>query len=98
MTDDELVAAFEACTLAGDEFHHSAHLRVAWVYLQRHPLPQAANRFCDRLERYARSLGAPGKYDSVLTRQWLLRISECLLRNGEALTFDDFRARHPGLF
>ena len=35
MTDDELVRAFEACELPGDEFPHAAHVRVAWYYATR---------------------------------------------------------------
>jgi hypothetical protein len=33
VTDDELVQAFETCTL--EEFPHALHVRVAWCYLRR---------------------------------------------------------------
>ena len=44
MTDEALVAAFESAELAGDQFSHTEHVRVAWWYLQRSPLPEALQR------------------------------------------------------
>ncbi len=32
MTDDEFLAAFEDCTLPFEQWHHRAHVRVAFLY------------------------------------------------------------------
>ncbi|MCI0672618.1 MAG: hypothetical protein L0Y64_19405, partial [Myxococcaceae bacterium] len=64
LTSDEaaLVAAFEACTLPGEQFHHREHLLVAWAYLREAPFLDAATRYVGALRRYAASLGAAEKY------------------------------------
>src|SRR5947209_18314427 len=48
MTDDELCASFDSATLAKESFHHREHLRVAFLYLSRHPA-DAVPRFCEPL-------------------------------------------------
>ena len=42
MTDAELLAGFEACTL--ESFHHADHVRVAWIILHRMPFPDAVRK------------------------------------------------------
>ena len=37
MTDSEFVDSFEDCTLPSTAFHHRDHVRLAWIYLRRHP-------------------------------------------------------------
>ena len=56
MNDEELLAEFEACTLAGDRFHHRDHVRLVWIYLERFA-PLEARR-PDRV-RPERRAGAP---------------------------------------
>lgn len=41
MTDDEFLAAFEACTLERQDWTHAAHVRMAWLYLTRLPFEVA---------------------------------------------------------
>jgi hypothetical protein len=83
VTDDELLAGFEACTLA--EFHHADHVRVAWLYLRR---------FAVALQRFAAANGAPQKYDDALTCRYLALIAGQM--RGET-SFDDFAAANPDL-
>jgi hypothetical protein len=35
MSDDEFLAAFEACAVARAEWTHEAHVRMAWLYVVR---------------------------------------------------------------
>lgn len=95
MDDNEFLKAFEACSLSGDEFHHSDHLRVAWLYLCSLPLLVAIERFRECLQRFARHHGAPGLYHETITWAYLLLIHERM--NGEA-SFEIFRAANPDLF
>jgi hypothetical protein len=93
MTDDEFVSAFEACEVGS--FHHSDHVRLAWVYLQRLPLLQAIDRFTGSLQRFAAHKGASQLYHETITWAYLLLIHERM--NGET-SFDDFRNANPDLF
>ena len=59
MNDHEFVDAFEACAIAGADFHHADHVRLAWIYLREHPLIEAIERFTTSLQRFARHHGVP---------------------------------------
>ena len=76
LSDDEFLAAFEATTLA--EFHHVDHIRVAWIYLQRLPFPQASRRMAESLRRFAASKGAHQKYHETITQAWMLLVADAL--------------------
>ena len=92
MTDDELLAGFEACTL--DSFHHADHVRVAWIILRRMPYLEASAHFVESLQRFASAAGAPQKYDDALTRGYLARIHERM--NGER-SWQEFAEANPEL-
>ena len=83
MTDDELLAGFEACTLA--EFHHADHVRVAWLILRR---------FITSLQRFAAANGVPEKYDDALTCRYLASIAERM--RGEP-SWEEFAKANPDL-
>ncbi len=78
LSDDEFLAAFESATLA--DFHHSDHIRAAWIYLRRLPFPQAAERMAESLRRFAASKGAHQKYHETITQAWMLLVSQRLTR------------------
>jgi hypothetical protein len=44
MSDDDFLAAFEACTLTRPEWTHEAHLRMGWLYAGRLRLADAIER------------------------------------------------------
>ena len=83
MTDDQLLADYEDCTL--ESFHHADHVRVAWIIL---------HRFTTSLQRFAAAAGAAQKYDDALTCRYLARIAERM--RGEA-TWEEFAIANPDL-
>ena len=83
MTDAELLAGFEACTL--ESFHHADHVRVAWVVLRR---------FTESLQRFATAAGAPQKYNDALTCRCLAAIAARM--RGEA-SWEEFASANPDL-
>ncbi|HEY3055969.1 MAG TPA: hypothetical protein VGK31_08580 [Thermoanaerobaculia bacterium] len=92
MTDRELVAAFENCTLT--EFHHRDHVRVAWCYLREAPLLVALERFTTSLKRFAAAAGKPGLYHETITWAYLFVIHD-RMREGE--DWPTFAQRNPDL-
>ena len=82
LTDDELVAGFEAGSLA--DFLHASHVRLTLVYLTRHGRDEALRRLLDGLLRFATAKGQPEKFHVTMTRAWVDLI-------------DVARRRHPGL-
>jgi hypothetical protein len=95
MTDDDLCAAFDAATLPKEEFHHREHLRVAFVYLSRHP-SDGVPRFCQALLRFATVHGVPAKYKADVTLGYLDRIGRSM-REGQYRDSEEFVACHPEL-
>lgn len=94
MTDDELVGAFECCSL--DVFPHEAHVRVAWYYLQREPMLFALPRLRAALQRFAASKGQPGRYHETITVAFMLIVAE-RLEGARGLAWDVFAARNADL-
>lgn len=76
MTDDAFLEAFEACTLPPGSFHHSDHVRLAWLYLTRHPFTEAFSMFVEGLKRFAAANGAAGLYHETITCAYLFLIRE----------------------
>ncbi len=98
VTDDEFVCSFEDCTLPNSAFHHRDHVRLAWVYLRRHPALEALARFTTGLRRFATFNGHPGLYHETITWAYLFLIHERMADAPPQETFEAFAARNPDLF
>ena len=60
MTDDEFLLAFETCSLPREAWTHRAHVRMAWLYLGRHPAADARRLASEGIRRYnAARIGKP---------------------------------------
>jgi hypothetical protein len=97
MTDDELIASFEDCSLANESFHHSDHVRMAFLYLCRYPALEAIRRFSASLVRFAAANGKPGLYHETITWAFLLLIRERMARTGCQQTWTEFAAGNGDL-
>ena len=98
MNDREFAGAFERCEIPGDDFHHRDHVRLAWIYLRRHPALEALARFTEGLQRFAAFNGHPGLYHETITWAYLFLIHERMVDAPETETFEAFAARNPDLF
>jgi hypothetical protein len=97
VTDQEFLAALEACTLPPDAFRHRDHLRAAWAYLERMPFGAALDRMRHSLERYAASQGQPGRYHETLTVAYMSLVqTHRALR--PARSWEEFVTLNPDLF
>lgn len=96
MTDEEFIDAFESCSLSSDEFHHRDHVRLAWLYLHRHPPLEALTRFTENLKKFAASKGHPGLYHETITWAYLFLIHERIASNQDA-DWDAFAAGNADL-
>ena len=97
MTDDEFIASFENCSLGNESFHHSDHVRMAFLYLRRYPALEALQRFSTSLIRFAVANGRPELYHETITWAFLLLIRERLARTGWPQTWTDFAAGNADL-
>lgn len=97
MTDDEFVASFEDCSLATESFHHSDHVRMAFLYLCRYPAWEALHRFSTSLARLAAAKGKPGLYNETITWAFLFLIRERMARASSQQTWTQFAASNKDL-
>jgi hypothetical protein len=92
MTDEEFIAKFEDCSLGSESFHHSDHVRVAFLYLCNYPALEALQRFSTSLVRFATTHGKPGLYHETITWAFMLLIRERIARTGHQQTWTEFVA------
>jgi hypothetical protein len=97
MTDDEFIAKFEDCSLAGKPFHHADHVKMAFLYLHRYPALEALQRFSSALARFAAAQGKPDLYHETITWAFLLLIRERIARMENNPTWDQFAACNEDL-
>jgi len=100
MTDDEYLAAFEACTL--EEFHHRDHIKVAYLYLRRHPPGDAIAKVRTGLQALAVAWNAPVDdlekgYHETMTQAWVRLVHLTLSDCGVAESADAFCEQQPKL-
>jgi hypothetical protein len=96
LSDEALLADFEAGRQPPGGFHHRQHVQVAWLYLRREPWPEALVRFQRNLRRFAEAQGQPGLYHETVTVAFFLVIQERMAAE-PTTSFDDFARRHADL-
>jgi len=79
LTDDELVAGFEAATLTA--FPHADHVRLTFVYLTIHGRETSQRKLFDGLRRFAAAKGVPEKFHVTMTLAWLDLVEDAMRRH-----------------
>jgi hypothetical protein len=96
LSEDELIAQFEARTLAPSAFPHREHVRLAWAYLRRETLADAIVKFCGGLKTFAASIGKAGLYHETVSWAFMLIIQDRIAR-GRHETWEAFAAANHDL-
>jgi hypothetical protein len=87
--DREFRVAFESGTVAPAEFGHSAHLRLAYVYLAEHDVDTAARTMRASLLAFLALHGVdPARFHETLTRAWILAVRHFMDRSPSASAAD----------
>ncbi|GAB4245758.1 MAG: hypothetical protein Tsb0034_24410 [Ekhidna sp.] len=66
-TDDAFEHEFETYRLKPGLFSHEAHLRLAYIHIQKYGLEQAELNMCQQIQGYAESLGVYDKFNKTVT-------------------------------
>lgn len=96
LSDDGLLAAFGGKGFAPGSFRHRHHVRLAWAWLERRPLPAVLGGMADGLRRLAAAAGKPGLYHETLTWAYVLLVNQRRAAAG-AEDWAAFAARNPDL-
>ena len=97
MTDEEFLAALEACTLPQDAFRHADHVRAAYLCLRAGSFAEATVRMTAALRRYATAQGKPERYHETITVAYLALINQHLHEQGDGGGWEGFRRDNPSL-
>ncbi len=104
LSDADLLAQFEALSLPFDRWTHRAHVRVAYLYLSRHPFEEAAARLSKNIRAYnAHNIvpeGPTSGYNETTTRAFAHLIAATMHAYGTAFPTADSEAfcdTHPQL-
>lgn len=101
ITDDQLLAAFEAATLSPEEWHHREHVKIAYLYLRLLPFEAAFERMRAGLIALNAAHRVPDAidrgYHETITRGWM-HLVDCTLREfGPAENADAFLEKQTQL-
>ena len=73
---------FETCEVAPEKFDHTAHVRMAYIYLCAHSVDKAAEKMKQSLLGFLAHLGAdPAKYHETLTRSWIMAVHHFMAKS-----------------
>ncbi len=101
LSDAELLAQFEGCTLRAERWHHAEHIRIGYLYLREQPFPEALERMRAGLKALNSAQAVPESldrgYHETLTRGWLQLVHVILSEYGPATTSGEFLELHPEL-
>ena len=82
LTDDELVAGFEAATL--EAFPHAEHVRLTIIYLTRVGRETTERKLFEGLQRFAAAKGVPQKFHVTMTVAWIALVEAALAAHPSA--------------
>lgn len=67
VSDGDFERQFQSLALDPSLFSHEAHLRLAWIHIQKYGVEQAVVNLCDQIKRFANFHGDFTKFNMTLT-------------------------------
>ncbi|MCK0109923.1 hypothetical protein MWU58_11510 [Flavobacteriaceae bacterium S0825] len=95
-TDEEFESQFLNCTLDSSIFNHEAHIRLAWIHINKYGIEQALINLDSQLYSYVCSLGAEDKYNKTVTIAAVKAVYH-FMQKSNSNNFKDFILEHPRL-
>ncbi|MCK8522212.1 hypothetical protein M0D21_11565 [Aquimarina sp. D1M17] len=96
LSDSDFEAQFANCTLDAKLFTHEAHIRLAWILIQKHGIRLAEEKIQEQIKDFVKSVGALDKYNTTLTIA-AIRIVNCFMQKSNSESFKDFIVDFPKL-
>src|SRR5689334_15290662 len=101
MDDESFLREFEACRWPLEQWHHREHIKLAYLYLRRYAMEEAAVRIRNGIKAHyaARQIpeGPAMGYHETMTQAWLRLVQVTLCEYGPGESADDFYGQHPQL-
>jgi hypothetical protein len=102
MLDDEtFLKQFETGVFPFDQWRHDAHIKVAYLYLRRHPLATAMDKIRAGIKAYNAANNVPEApdrgYHETTTMAWMRLVHLTLCEYGPCETANAFYEQNPQL-
>jgi len=99
--DDPFLSEFEAQRWPLEKWHHRDHIKLAYLYLTRHPFDEAMTRIRSGMKAHNAAHNIPEApdrgYHETITHAWLWLVHVTLRQYGPAESADAFFEQHPEL-
>jgi hypothetical protein len=95
--DEDFLRDFEETTLPKSDWTHRAHIRMAWLYLQRFSFDTALHRVKQGIVRYNSVHGVAGAYHETVTEAYVRVIAHRSTLRGAPSTFEAFALANADL-
>jgi len=96
LSDIEFENQINSCLMDSADFSHEAHLRLAWININKYKLEQAEVNIQNQLKRFVAFAGAKNKYNTTLTIAGLKAVNHFVLKS-YSNNFKDFIIEYPRL-
>jgi hypothetical protein len=101
MDDEAFLRSFEDGTYPYKEWHHRAHVKVAYLYLRQYSLERASEKVRAGIRAYNMANQVPEGptmgYHETMTQAWVRLVHVTLCEYGPGESADGFFEQHPQL-
>lgn len=95
-SDEAFEELFETYKLKPGMFTHEAHLRLAYIHIEKYGLEQAEQNMCDQIKGFAESLGVYDKFNKTVTIASVKAMNH-FMQKAKSDNFKDFIQEFPRL-
>ncbi|EDP71669.1 hypothetical protein FBALC1_04257 [Flavobacteriales bacterium ALC-1] len=96
LSDLEFEQQFKSCTLNPELFTHEAHLRLAYIHINKYGVKDAGFNITSQLKAFVNHLGASEKYNATLTIAAIKAVYHFILKS-KSNDFSSFILEFPRL-
>lgn len=96
LSDSEFEKEFSSCRFNPSYFTHEAHLRLAWININKYGLKIAEENIQDQLRKFVTSVGCSDKYNLTLTLAAIRAVYHFMFKSNSD-NFKDFITEFPQL-
>ncbi len=96
LTDEEFEQQFERFTFKPTLFSHEAHLRLAYIHIQKYGVQQAETNMVEQIRGYAAYYGAKDKFNKTVTIA-AVKTMQHFMEKSSATSFQDLLKEFPQL-
>jgi hypothetical protein len=96
LSDQEFENQFETYKFKPGMFSHEAHIRLAYIHIQKYGVDQAEINMCEQIKGYAESLGVYNKFNKTVTIA-SVKVMNHFMKKSQTDNFFDLIVEFPKL-